>query len=596
MTLDRILIGCGVTVTLYVAGGFVLLRLGLGFPAAALATVAIAFAVGALAARATKILVPARAAHDSSAAILVTAIAGAMIAIPMWPGYILPVHDPIAVPLFAQIVAGGRLPIDVYAPGDSGFAYPPGFPILMAPLFGLVDAYRVLFAFKLMNIGIAATIPLAWGWMLARLFPSPLPLWQHVAACSFAFLAVERTLAFALPFAGKNAMLLAGLLVPIVVVVMIEQSRKRMGWMLGGVVLFGLTLIHFAALHVIAVVFAGWCALMLLQRGPTLGEAASLAGMGVLATGMLLITLHAVIADPRTGGLDYPQLWSGGLSLIDALATRNNPVLVIFGESDGFGVAKFPYRGPFLLACFAACLAAPLLMPGHDSALLASRDAAIMCLVGILLSLAFAYRIIPAAITSDYVRWYLWLLQAALIAAALLSTASVAQLSVGRPGTAAAVVLGVTAIWGFGVALGDAIRYAEWNKSQAVSKFDLQAAVAAVANAAQGRRECLLLGDSVAIQDGLVTFQRAKPLEYLELLTPCRYHNGGYVHGAAAGSRDLDGLPAGAALAALPPDHALILIARTERQARYAVDVAPSGFRFEPAGVLGDLGVWRVVR
>ena len=269
---------------------------------------------------------------------------------------------------------------------------------------------------------------------------------------------------------------------------------------------------------------------------------------------------------------------------------------MIFSESEGFGIAGFPYRGPFLLACFATCLAAPLLLPGHDSALRPGRDAAIVSLVGILVSLAFAYRIIPAAITADYVRWYLWLLQAALITAALLSITAVARSSIGWVGTAAAIVLGAAAVWGFGAALGDAIRYAEWNKSQAVDKLDLQAAVAAVSAAAQESKPCLLLGDSVAILDGLVTFQRAKPLEYLELLTPCRFHNGAYVHGAAPGSRDLDGLPSAAALAALPPGHAVVLIARTERQARYAVEVGPAGFRFEPTGVLGDLGVWRLVR
>jgi hypothetical protein len=593
---DRILIACGVAVTVHVVGTFVLLRLGLGFLAVAPATLAVALAVAALAARATKAQGPARTAHDSAAAILVTTIAGLMIAIPMRPGYILPVHDPIAVPLFAQIVATGRLPIDVYVPGDSGFAYPPGFPILLAPLFGVLDAYRVLSAFKLVSIGIAAAIPLTWGWMLARLFPSPLPLWQHVSAACFAFLALERTLAFTLPFAGKNAQLLAGLLAPIVMVVMIEQSRRRWGWLLGGVVLFGLTLIHFAGLHLIAAVCAGWCALMLLRRGPTLGEAASLAGMGLLASGLLLVTLHPVIADPRTGGLDYPQLWSGGLSFAEALTARTNALLVIFSESEGFGIAGFPYRGPFLLACFAICLAAPLLLPGHASALRPARDAALVGLVGILVSLAFAYGIIPAAITADYVRWYLWLLQAALIAATLLSIMAVARLSIGWTRTAAVIVLGAAAVWGFGTALGDAIRYAEWTKSQAVGKLDLQAAVAAVSTAALDRRECHLLGDSVAILEGLVTFQRAKPLEYLELLTPCRFYNGAYVHGAAPGSRDLDGLPSAAALAALPPDHALVLIARTERQARYAVEVAPAGFRFEPTGALGDLGVWRLLR
>jgi hypothetical protein len=335
---DRILTGCGAAVTVYVTGTFVLLRLGLGFPAAALATVPVALAIAALAARATKADGPARAARDWAAAVLITAIVASTIAIPM-SGYVLPVHDPIAVPLFAQVVAAGRLPLDVYAPGDSGFAYPPGFPIVLASLFGLLDAYRVLHAFKLISIGIAAAIPFTWGWMLARLFGSPLPLWQHVGASCLAFLAVERTLAFTLPFAGKNAQLLAGLLAPIVVVVMIEQSRRRAGWIVGGVVLFGLMLIHFAALHLIAAVFAGWCTLMLLRRGPTLGEAASLAGMGLLATGLLLVTLHPVIADPRTGGLDYPQLWSGGLSLAEALTARANPLLVIFGESEGFGIA-----------------------------------------------------------------------------------------------------------------------------------------------------------------------------------------------------------------------------------------------------------------
>jgi hypothetical protein len=397
---DRIITAAGVTVTLFVAVRFVLLRAGLSVPATEVPVLALVLTVGALVGNA----LPPPAAHrcgwDVVAALLVTAVAAVTIAVPMWPGYILPTHDPIAVPLFAQIVATGRLLTEAYAPGDSGFAYPPGFPILLAPLFAVLDPYRVLADFKFASLAIAAAIPLTWAWMLARLFPSPLPLWQHAAASCLAFVGIERTLAFALPFAGKNAQLLAALLAPIVIVVMIERSRARWGWVLGAAALFGLVLIHFAALHLVAALLAGYCVVALSEQRVGLRQLAALVGMGVLAAGLLVAMLHAIVQDPRGGGFGYPQLSQGIVSLARTFVSRHDPVLVISDESPDFGVTASPYRGLLLLLCAALCLAAPWLRP-VDATLRAARAAAMACFVAILISLAFAYRLVPAPKTTS---------------------------------------------------------------------------------------------------------------------------------------------------------------------------------------------------
>ncbi|WP_162820779.1 hypothetical protein [Microvirga calopogonii] len=579
--------------TFYISIKFIFLRYGLVFPGYGLFALSCGALAAILFARSIRPSPFLLSRTDITASAVVVGLFGLLVGAEFSSGYILPVHDPIAVPIFGQIIAGGRLPMDVYQPGDSGFTYPPGYPILISPLFGFASKYRILFLFKLLNLAVVVATPAVWAWGIARLFPSKIRPSLLLAGTYVAFFGLERTLPFTLPFAGKNAMLLAGLLCPIIIVVLLESSRSLWQFAIGTVALFGLTLIHFSALHMTAALLAGYLLVRLIERDIDLRQIVLLGAAGVLTAIGILFTLQEVVRDPRAGGFGSPEILSGLSLMAAAFTSEQNWLMTIYASQD-FGVAGSPYKGLQLLLCFGGPLLASWLVPSSKN-LRALRQISIAFFTALVLSLAFAFRVIPAGIQAEFVGWYLFFLQAGLFTSGILTVLVLARegnILTRRIFTAAAIVGGLSAV---ALISFDTVHYTKWNNSQRVSKADLSQVAHTISDAAEGR-QCLLISESIGMVNDFVIFQLAKPLEYVEYLTNCNFVNGSYVHRSLPHARDLDGMPPPSILTSLPSDAAILVIAQPERLQKYTAQLndANLAHKLTALGTTAGLGVWRI--
>jgi hypothetical protein len=114
----------------------------------------------------------------SLAPLLIIGVAGAVLFVVTQPGYVLVGHDPIIVPTLAEALLSHATTMDVYQPGDPGFAYPPGYPILFSNISWLLPTpLQALFAFKAWTIILLLLLPLGWAWMAHRIFLVPMPFW-----------------------------------------------------------------------------------------------------------------------------------------------------------------------------------------------------------------------------------------------------------------------------------------------------------------------------------------------------------------------------------------------------------------------------------
>lgn len=106
---------------------------------------------------------------------LITLIAGLAflgIAYVFSPGYTLPAHDPIAVPVLANVIAQGKLPIEAFEIGTSAATYPPGQPILLSAVGAALTPVDQLLALKWLVLASVSLIPLTWAWFHHRFFGS----------------------------------------------------------------------------------------------------------------------------------------------------------------------------------------------------------------------------------------------------------------------------------------------------------------------------------------------------------------------------------------------------------------------------------------
>jgi hypothetical protein len=593
--IDRFLVMVTVFITFYISAKFIFLRYALTFPGYGVFALTLAAAAAIAFGQSLTHPPGLLSRKDVSTSAAVVGLFGVLVGVEFSTGYILPVHDPIAVPMFGQIIAKGHLPMDVYQPGDSGFTYPPGYPILISPLFGIASKYSILFLFKLLNLAVVIATPAVWAWGIARLFPSKFRPGLLIVGTYIAFFGLERTLPFTLPFAGKNAMLLAGLLCPIIIVVLLESSRTLWQFAIGSIALFGITLIHFSALHLTAALLAGYLLVRLIERDISIQQVALLGAAGIVTAIGILFTLQEVVRDPRAGGFGSPEILSGLSLMAAAFTSKQNWLMAIYGTQD-FGVTGSPYKGLQLLLCFGGPLLASWLVPSSKD-LRVLRQVSIAFFTALVLSLAFAFRVIPAGIQAEFVGWYLFFLQAGLFAAGLLTVLVLAReggILSQRIFTAVATVGGLCAL----VLISfDTVHYTKWNRSQRVSKAALSQVAHTITEAAEGQR-CLLISESIGMVNDFVIFQLAKPLEYVEYLTDCNIVNGSYVHRSLPNARDLDGMPPPAILTSLPSDAAILVIAGPERLQKYTAQLSAGGLAhtMTSLGTTGGIALWRITR
>lgn len=533
---------------------------------------------------------PSRPAQDATQGLERLMIAGAVVyfAIMLHAGDVLPAGDAIAVPQLAQTLAAGKLPTAVFPPGSSAHAYPPGYPILFAPVRALVPPVEALGVFKALNILVAALIPAAWAWLQIRLFRPPLPAWAVLAASYFAFLAVERTLGFVLSIGGKNAALLGLLLAPFAVVLATCFTRRWSGTVLAALALFGLTLVHYTMLHLMAALLGAYAVVGLASRRVTAGEVLRLALAGAAAALTMWLLLSQALSDPRAGATAFAwtAMLAGAWQALASLVAQAPPT-VIFMDQD-FGHPGSPYRGLLLIACTAISLAAAgrLRAPGLG-------QGALVWLCVFAVGLAFGYGALPAGITLDFARWFLWAVQAAIIANAACAILALLLARPARSNRVGYAAAGVVVLVAASLMIRDAAVETWRNRELAIRGQDLLE-IEALLGEAPGAR-CHLIGESRNIVVGLAVLQQALAWNYAEIMSPCRYLNGSWVLPGAPGGQAWNGLPSVDVLRGLRPADGLIFVGRPPLQAAYSARLREAGLAgvWTPLGSAAGAHAWR---
>jgi len=585
--IEAALLGSVLVFLTAVSAWFLVLRFSIGWPLDAVFAAAIVVVAGTRALQTG--VATERARHDSLLlSFAVIAVAVAWVISTYWAGVVLPGHDPILVPTIADRIATGVLPSETYKPGDNAYAYPPGYPIAFIPILSILDKIPALTAFKTMSLLTAALIPASWAWLVTRLFPISTPTWTSLLLSYVAFFGVERMVLFGAT--GKNATYLMLLLAPPTILLMLQMSERWRDASIGVLALFGLLLIHYSALHLIMCIIVGWAVVELMRRNLDIRRLIVLAMMGVAAAAMLLLLYGEVLADPRAGSFRYTDVTTALGNMFQAMTAESSPLLVVFHEVEVLGLARSPYRGALLLASAGIAFASWFLLRTRDAANIAAG--AFAFLIAALCALAMATDLIPARILPDYVRWFLWTIQGALILSGGLSImVLITAMSTRRLLAGACAVIALTAA-GF-TALKDSIQFRRANAWLAIHRNELQQFRTVLLRARDPQRPCFLIGHSeVDILQAFFVHQ-AFIFGYAEFLTPCKFANGGWIRGPVLDGRSLDGYPSTAAVRELLQEGSVLFVGDVDARNAYASRLG-SEFDWSDTGDFSGHHLWRL--
>ena len=587
--IEAVLLGSVLVFLIAISAWFIVLRFSVNWPLNAVLAAAI---VGVVGVRALQIgAATERTSSDSyllSFAVITVAVAWVIWT--YWTGVVLPGHDPIIVPTVADRMAAGVLPIESYRPGDSAYAYPPGYSIAFIPIVSMLDKVTALTAFKTMSLLSVALIPASWAWLLTRLFPISTPIWISLLLSYAVFFGLERTLMFGA--AGKNTLYLMQLLAPPTILIMLRTSQRWRDAPIGTLALFGLLLIHYSALHLVVCIIAGCAMVDLVRRDLDIRRMVVLAMMGVAATAMLVLLYGEALADPRSEGFRFADIPTALGSIVQALTAESNPLLVIFHEVDVLGLARSPYRGPLLLASAAISFVAWRRLRTREAASIAAGASAF--LAATVFALAMATQLVPTGIKADYVRWFLWTIQGGLMLFGGLAVVALITATRARKVLAGACALVALAAIGF-VAHKDGTQFRQANAWLAIHRTELQQLRTLLLYATDPQRPCFLIGQSVDDSLQIAFIHQSFVLGYAEFLTSCTFANGGWLHRPVPDGRALEGYPSIAVLNDLLHEGSVLFVGNVDGQNAYASRLG-SDFRWSNAGDFSGHHIWRIER
>jgi hypothetical protein len=450
-------------------------------------------------------------------------------------GAVLPAYDPIAVPTIAKIISEGKSPLDYYSPSDLAYSYPPGYPILFSyvvKLFGL-DA---LFIFKTANLAVVASIPLAWALQVRALFQPGLPSRWIILGSYLAFFGLERTISFALPGAGKNSMLLAALVAPVLLVTLFRLADEPKKWLAGGIVFFGAILLHYSILYMAGTFFAGYVIYSILTRKIGSRKVAGFLFMGCVGLLALMLLFPEALKNPQTGELGAKISLDRTRFIWDTITEKYSVIFAIYNPVNNldFGFSPSPYMGLLLAGCL-----------GFAFSIAETRSLAATYALAILVSLVCGYGVVSVGLQLPAMRWYVWTFDAVALLACLLALLTLAPSS---PRMVYLALLGITA-FGFVRIAGDTWWVYHRAELQKLTTDDLVRIPNLIKPILRPAQPCYLVGQSKtnvmvgSLSPGMFS-QPRKDLDYLEYTTACRYLNGSWIQGGAPGGRELNGFPA----------------------------------------------------
>jgi hypothetical protein len=571
------------------SAAFVCIGVGLVFPAYRFGFPLAGAVTAALASIVSVFFVTQRLAQSRSIAPLqgrplavfaIVAITALYMIVVYFAGFTLPAHDPIAVPTLAKAAAKGLLSTQVYEAGSSAYTYPPGEPILLAPFIVLLGPINTLFAFKIATLATYALTPATWAMLHGRAFAPAVSRTHLYLIFYVAFFGIERTIGFAPAFAGKNAVALGLLLLPLIIALCLECAPKPKLWFAGILSLFGLILIHYSMLHAAAAVLGSITIMRYLCGRISRRDVIGSAIMGLGAALLMFVFMSEIVGDPRSGTFNFKP--SGIQELLAAFVARK-PFLAIFNDAH-FGILQSYYRGFTLIIA--------LLIPLHAAHSLRDRTVAVpsVCyFAAIVISLLFCFNVVPAGITPDFMRWYLWPVQAALFASCgivllKVSQSQLARLSILSRSTLIAAT-GAAAI----LIIFDGWVYRTANAAQSLSRSDL-----VLLSQRLAADRCHIIAPSTAHPKLLVTVQRSKLLDYAEVVSNCRYANGSWVQPGVTDGRTLNGMPSKRALIRLAEDGEVFFIGKPDELERYAA--ATQTALWVLVGPIQEVSIWRLRR
>ncbi|THD73149.1 MAG: hypothetical protein E7813_03260 [Bradyrhizobium sp.] len=526
--------------------------------------------------------------YTISSGLLITGFAGTVLFVVTAPGYVLVGHDPIIIPTLANGLLSHSTTMEIYQPGDHGFTYPPGYPILFSAISRLLTPLSSLFVFKVGTIILVLLLPVGWVWMAQRVFHVSLPAWLMLLLSYIAVFGLERTATFTLQI-GKNAQVLAGAIFPFLAGLLLISTRTNIGVPFAIAALVGAILIYYSAFYMVATFFVAYFLIHFPRERKDWMDALRLALTGLISLGIFVLLMREALNDPRAGSFGWPDPVNGLWRMAHVLLDRYDQLLFIFHNSVMMpSVLPSPYRGLFLLGCMLLPLATVYLQRKSDE-----RSFAVARMAGVfgimwLIGIAFGTGVINIGITDDFTRWYLIFPQAALILSALCAVACYAR-SDERGTKVAYGALGGIAVLGVLFASADFAQIARAYRAQPVERADLTN----VRDVLTAAAPCFLITQSTTFLGDFMTMQRYRPLDYAEMLTGCWIVNGSFVHRGIPEGRAMDGLPTAAALATLPPGAAIFLIVPEPIEAAYR-SALPNVEFVRQQTQIGPLPVWRI--
>ncbi|THD73089.1 MAG: hypothetical protein E7813_03480 [Bradyrhizobium sp.] len=522
------------------------------------------------------------------ACFLIVGIPGTVLFVVTSPGYVLAGNDPVIVPTLADGLLSHATTMDIYRPGDSGYAYPPGYPIIFSNISRLVTPLQSLFVFKMLSVVLVTLLPIGWAWTACRIFHLPIPFWLTLMLSYVAVFGLERSATFTLQY-GKNAQLLAGVLFPFLAGLLLIAARKNIGIPFAVAAFAGGILLHYSMFYLVITFLVAYVLVHFPRQRDEWIVALRLGLIGLSSFGVFVLLMKPALSDPRGSSFGTPHPVQAIRQIVDILFSEYDEILFIF-NGPSFPLWHSPYRGMLLVGCILICLAAANLLRGvHTRASALPRMAGvwgIMWLAGI----AFATGAFPVGITPDFTRWYLIFPQAALMFCALCAVAFFA-IGEGRAARAASWALGGVAALAAVLAAGDLVHVAGVYQKERISRSDLTN----VRDVFGGKEPCFLITESHTMVDGLLTVQHYRPLEYAEILTGCRIANGSFVRRGVPQGRELNGLPTAEALAALPTEANILLVVPQPTETLYQAAIPGVEFVRQQTPI-GPLPVWRIRR
>jgi hypothetical protein len=508
------------------------------------------------------------------------------------PTHLLPDHDPIAVQTFAKAIAQNRSAVEPsFAPDELFANYPPGYPILFSPVFQLFSGLDAAVIFKHLNLLIVALTPLLWAVYMRRIFEGRLPEQWVILTWYVGFFCLDRTIGFAQPLAGKNAMLLAGFVFPFVFFLFSECHRSISHFLAASLALLGLFLVHYSAAYMVAI-----CALVYMalnyaapwkRPGPWLVHAAS----GVLALILFLPVLLRLLANP-------PDFSAGATaSVASALLSLAEFVLAPFSNvpfifHDRAVALPWPFKGTALLLLLGWILWIKRRYAWSEEGKRA------LYMTGMFggawfLSLVLAAGFIPrSGINTAYVRWFLFYFQAGIFAGALQCfwiAWRAGQLRLRTP-----------RLWlcvGISAAMLIAALDFSAQRSLIVKRRRLRSDVEQLDRLLAPYSEsgpCFVVAKSMpVIETGAHFIYWLSALDYVPVISDCRLVTGGWASRPVSGGRNLEVLPDAAVLSQLAAEASVLFFAVDQNLGRYEEQVP--GIRFKRLrGKVGPVSVWRV--